>query len=113
MTVSRRRVLQGSGAAVAVLGAAPTLAFETGGLALFDSRHRASRAFAATHAEVVDLAHEDACFWQTLRHASLPNRVEGLTAWSDWVVVRGLLEERGKRVRTEVRQGALFHWTMS
>jgi hypothetical protein len=113
MTISRRRVLQGSGAAIAVLGAVPTLAFETSALALFDSRHRASCVFAAARTATLDVAHEDARFWQTLRQAPLPNRIEGLTAWSDWVVVRGLLEERGKRVRTEVRRGDLFHWTMS
>lgn len=113
MTVTRRRVLQGSGATIAVMGAAPSLAFGRADLALFDSRHRASRAFAGQHWATLDVAQEDARLWQTLRQGALPDRIEGLTAWSDWVVVRGLLEERGKRVRTETRRGALFHWTMS
>ncbi len=113
MTFTRRRVLQGSGAAIAAFGTAPVIAFGDTDLALFDSRHRASCSFADRHKATLDVAQEDTRLWQTLRQAPLPNRIEGLTAWSDWVVVRGLLEERGKRVRTEVRRGDLFHWTMS
>ncbi len=39
--------------------------------------------------------------------------VGGLTGWSDWVIVRGLLQEKGKRVKSQRQAGALFHWSMA
>lgn len=112
MSISRRRMLQSSGAVMAA-ASAPAFAFQTKTLTIFDSRHPPSRALAYGSNAKLDVAHEDSAFWHNIRSGPLPERIEGLTAWSDWVVVRGLLEERGKRVRTETPRGALFHWTMS
>jgi hypothetical protein len=46
-------------------------------------------------------------------------RIVGLTGWGDWVVVRGFLEERGFRLRSEAQVAAplsgkthLFRWEM-
>jgi hypothetical protein len=115
MTLSRRALLKGSGAAAAVVATAPALAMREvdSTLMVIDSRMPQSRALARLSAHTIDIAFEDAQFWQMFRSGPLPDRVVGLTAWSDWVVVRGFLEERGKRVRAETQRGALFHWTMS
>jgi len=40
-------------------------------------------------------------------------RVVGLTSWSDLVLARGLLEEKGLRLRAQARCGRLFYWEMS
>jgi hypothetical protein len=61
----------------------------------------------------IDVAQEHANFWRTLRKATPRGRVVGLTAWSDLVLVRGLLEEKGLRLRAEARCGRLFYWEMS
>lgn len=115
MTLSRRALLKRSGAVAAVVATVPAVAMAERGstLLVIDSRIPQSRALARLSAQTIDVAFEDAQFWQMFRSGPLPDRVVGLTAWSDWVVVRGFLEERGKRVRAEVRRGALFHWTMS
>jgi hypothetical protein len=39
--------------------------------------------------------------------------VSGLTSWSDFVQVRGVLQEKGKRLRLESRRGKLFYWEMA
>jgi hypothetical protein len=39
--------------------------------------------------------------------------VSGLTSWSDFVQVRGVLQEKGKRLRLESRRGELFYWEMA
>ena len=62
---------------------------------------------------MLDVATQDACHWDTIRRGQLPDTINGATGWSDWVVVRGLLEERGRRVTAETRRGAVFHWSMS
>ncbi|MBB3861644.1 hypothetical protein GGQ88_002932 [Novosphingobium hassiacum] len=48
-----------------------------------------------------------------------PRYVTGLTRWSDWTVLRGLLEERGLRTTEETRvpgrlsgRDHLFRWSM-
>jgi hypothetical protein len=35
-----------------------------------------------------------------------------LTTWSDYVQARGLLQEKGKRLRVELRSANLFYWEM-
>ena len=89
-------------------------------LVVFDSRIPASRAFAQKYSSArVDVALEDVGFWRTLR-AELPKgAVFGMTGWSDWVMVRGLLEEKGLRLVSEVAAPAprsgkahLFAWEM-
>jgi hypothetical protein len=47
-----------------------------------------------------------------LRRVAPAGRVAGLTTWSDFVQVRGLLQEKGKRLRHESRSGNLFYWEM-
>jgi hypothetical protein len=114
MSFTRRSAIK-SGAAVLALTAAGGKAMSAPrpALVVFDRRIPASRAFAQRQSGPrVDVAVEDASFWRTLRTVSPEGHVIGLTGWSDWVVVRGLLEEKGKRLSSETASGKLFHWAM-
>ncbi|MEY2942088.1 MAG: hypothetical protein RLY97_102 [Pseudomonadota bacterium] len=115
MTLSRRMMLKSTAIVTASLAASAKVAAAqmTPTLVVFDSRIPASMAFAQTHsAPRMDVAHADAHFWRDLRGAAPHGPIIGLIGWSDWVVVRGLLEEKGKRLTGENRAGQLFHWTM-
>jgi hypothetical protein len=114
MRIDRRSLLK-SGAVAGGIVAAPVAAraFKPQALTIFDSRALPSRAFAhGQRGAKIDVAQEDAQLWRSLRTAS-KGRIEGLTSWSDWVLVRGLLEERGLRVKAEAKAGTLFRWTMA
>lgn len=122
MRTDRRGVLQG-GALVGAVAAVPVaahaasaVATEAAGMVVYDSRLAESASFAGGRG--IDLA------VMSLReaHAALAGstRVEGLTRWSDWTVLRGLLEERGLRRTAETRLGAplsghdgLLRWSMA
>jgi hypothetical protein len=104
-----------SGALAGGIVAAPVAAraFDRPTLTIFDSRALPSHAFGhGQRGPKIDVAQEDAMLWRSLRMAS-KGRVEGLTSWSDWVLVRGLLEEKGLRVKHEAKAGKLFRWTMT
>ena len=124
MTMTRRTALKAS----AFAGAAAALPLAAGqaqgraALVVHDSRLPASRAFLAAHSQGrrLDIAGEDGRFWATVRFG-LPHLglVEGLTRWSDWVQLRGALEERGLRLVSEARlsgqaggSASLYRWTM-
>jgi hypothetical protein len=120
MSVSRRSVLKGA----ATISAASTLpAFARPAppaLIVFDSRIPESCAFAKGATLRLDIVGLDASRWVALRR-ELPEtlQISGLTGWSDWVVARGLLEERGFRLRSETwtpapmsRKAHLFRWEM-
>jgi hypothetical protein len=114
MSFTRRSAIK-SGAAVLALAAAASKAAAAAppALIVFDSRIPASCAFAQRHiGPRIDVAKEDASFWRQLRADTPTGSVVGMTGWSDWVVVRGLLEEKGKRLKSETASGKLFHWTM-
>jgi anaerobic selenocysteine-containing dehydrogenase len=114
MRLSRRSFIKAGAAATAA--ATPVLAFATPGpvLVIFDGRNTESRAFArAFAAPAIDIAQEDANFWRQFRAVAPEGHVVGLTGWSDWVLARGFLEEKGKRLREEVPTGQLFRWTMA
>jgi hypothetical protein len=82
-------------------------------LRIFDSRSAESRAWLGSDARAtVDVAHEQAQRWSTLRSIRPRGCVEGFTTWSDLVQARGVLEQQGKRLRAESRSGRLFHWVM-
>jgi hypothetical protein len=108
--VTRRTLLKGAliGAAASRIGRAAT--DDSPGsrisLRIFDSRSAESRAWIGCDAEAaVDVAQEQARRWSR-------GCVEGFTAWSDLVQARGVLEQKGKRLRAESRSGRLFHWVM-
>jgi hypothetical protein len=94
MRTDRRGVLKG-GALAGAVAAVPVAvrAAEAVAVVVYDSRLAESASFAGGRG--IDLAR------RSLReaHAMLAGaaRVEGLTRWSDWTVLRGLLEEQGLR----------------
>lgn len=114
MKLSRRSLIKvGAVASLAASGTARAMAGAAPALVIYDSRLPESRAFAALiPAPRIDVAQEDARFWASLRAAAPKGRIAGLTRWSDLVVVRGYLEEQGRRLRHETRQGMLFRWDM-
>lgn len=82
-------------------------------LRIFDGRCGASRAWAESGADAaIDVALENANRWLNLRSITPQGRVAGLTAWSDFVQARGVLERKGKRLQAESRSGRLFYWEM-
>lgn len=125
MSVSRRSVLKGASA----LGAATALPLaataKPPAFAIYDSRLPEARLFARAQRRkgirIFDIAPGDSAL-RALARADLAaaGPVIGLTGWSDWVTVRGLLEERGLRMQTEARVDArlskfahLFRWEMA
>jgi hypothetical protein len=121
MKVSRRTLLIGT-AAVGAVGTLPGLAAaNAGSLVVFDSRIPESCAFARGRHTRLDIAGLETSRWAELRAGlGATKRVTGLTGWSDWIVARGLLEERGFRLRLEQRveapvsgKGHLFRWEMA
>ena len=116
MSVSRRTVLQGAllSAAAVSPGLTCVLAAPPAALVVYDSRLPQSLFLRNRNsAAVLDVAVEHASCWRNLRALTPAGRIIGLTSWSDLVLVRGFLEEKRKRLRTEVRCGDLFYWEMS
>lgn len=121
MRLTRRTMLKGS-ALIGSAAASPAIAsaaVRTAPLVVFDSRIPESSAFAAgTLAQpCVDIASGLVSARNSLGKAQI---VTGLTRWSDWTVMRGLLEAQGLRLKEEVRQASplsgrthLFRWTMA
>jgi hypothetical protein len=121
MTVSRRTLIKGS-AALGAIAALPVAAQKPAkSLVIFDSRIPESLAFAQNAAAKIDVAALDASLWAALRgDLEGASAVSGLTGWTDWIVARGFLEERGLRLTSESRVGAplsgkahLFKWKMA
>ncbi len=119
MRVSRRAMLRGGALAGSAL-AVPALAVEAQRLPVivFDSKIAESVAFVATQngSRSIDLG--DGGVMGGIPQGN-PRYVTGLTRWSDWIVLRGLLEERGLRTTEEIRVSGrlsgrdhLFRWTM-
>ncbi|MBF9152945.1 twin-arginine translocation signal domain-containing protein [Novosphingobium jiangmenense] len=120
MRVSRRSMLKG-GALAGAVAATPAVAamVKPSALVVFDSRIPESAAFAAAHrgAAMIDLAHGTA---EGVRAINSPRAVTGVTRWSDWTALRGVLEAQGLRLSEETRAAAplsgrthLFRWTMT
>ncbi len=118
MLTTRRGVLKGGAlaGAVAAVPVAAQAATEMAAVIVYDSRLAESASFAGGRG--IDLAAV------SLRdaHAALAGamRVEGLTRWSDWTALRGLLEEQGLRRTAETRASAplsghdgLLRWSMA
>jgi hypothetical protein len=123
MIVDRRKTIAGLIGAT-TLAAAPSRAIGVPPptILFVDSRRRACRSFISAHpgARVIDIAVSHAVPWAEVR-AFEPDgaQVRGLTRWSDWVLIRGALQDKGLRVRAETQadpkstgDGALFLWEM-
>ena len=117
MTLTRRKLLESALLAAAAAGAGRTLACAAFSpvpdVRVYDSEVPLSRAWLCDHADRgVDVALERASRWTRLRSLAPSGRVAGLTTWSDYVQARGLLQEKGKRLRVELRSANLFYWEM-
>jgi hypothetical protein len=119
MTLTRRELLKS--ALIAATAAATATATGTGramaspplDLCVYDSRLPRSRAWLGGRSErLIDVAEEHASRWIRLRSVAPTGRVAGLTTWSDYVQARGVLLEKGGRLRVESRSGDLFYWEM-
>jgi hypothetical protein len=122
MIVSRRSMLKAGAAASAAITLPAFAASNVSTLILFDSRIPESRDFARTASgAMIDLADIETTQWTALRaNFSGKRRVVGLTGWTDWVIARGFLEERGLRLTSETSVPApvsgkahLFRWEMA
>ncbi len=117
MSVSRRSMLKlGLVAAAAAVPATRGVAQKRPVLVVFDSRLPDSVAFAkAQGVRSIDLAYEHGTLWRSLRGALPQGRVVGMTRWSDLVVVRGALEEKGRRLQSQHQASphAPFVWEMA
>jgi|HubBroStandDraft_1064217.scaffolds.fasta_scaffold85587_2 hypothetical protein len=84
------------------------------GLRVFDSGLPSSRAWLSLRTgPAIDVDYQRRSRWAYLRSFEPGGVVSGLTSWSDFVQVRGLLQEKGKRLRLESRRGDLFYWEMA
>ena len=120
MRVSRRSMLKGSAIAGAV-AATPAIAAmaRPAPVVVFDSRIPESVAFAASQPARTqfDLAQGTAHAARAIKDLQA---VTGLTRWSDWTALRGVMEAQGLRLSEETRAAAplsgrthLFRWTMT
>lgn len=108
MNVNRRTVIA-AGASVAIPAMSADkaeAAISKGAIFIFDSRLAASRQFAeGAHrlsARALDICKEDENLWRKVRAAAVSgNAIVGLTSWSQYILVRGYMEEAGKRIRYE------------
>jgi hypothetical protein len=118
MSITRRSVLQGVLIAAAAAGTGKTfagtaIAGTPVSFVVYDGRLPQSRAWSNRYSSpAIDVAHEHAHFWRNLRGGLPAGPVVGLTRWSDFVLVRTLLQEKGLRLRTQARRGDLFQWEM-
>jgi len=114
MNITRRSLLKCALVAATAVPGTSRLRPEPGVLLVYDSRLPQSLALQQSHVgRAIDLAHEHANRWENLRRLRPDGRVVGLTSWSDLVQVRGLLEQRGSRLRAQARRGRLFYWEMA
>jgi len=113
MKLTRRHFVK-SGAVVTLVagsGVSALAAQRRPALVIYDSRLPRSLTYARTlPGPRLDIAHEDARLWRSLRDALPTGPVVGLTRWSDLVLVRGFAGDQRKRLRSHARDGGLFAW---
>jgi hypothetical protein len=114
--LTRRSVLTGVLATTGVLclEASRTPLREPPALVLIDARSASSQAFKhAFTCDWIDVSQEERIGWRRLRGWGGAGRVAGLTRWSEYLQARAVLEERGLRVRQEIRHDDLIRWEMA
>ncbi len=116
----RRRELLGGAALLGAASAIGVARFASGrrpDVIVYDGAHAASAAYgrAARAPYRIDLDKEAAVHWRGLRRLRRGTAVQGLTGWDIYVAARGLLEEQGLRIVSEVvrRQTGLIAWSMA
>ena len=116
MILTRRAFLASAVSATAISvgpGAAAGTPCAPIALRVFDSRSPLSQTWLGSNTgNAIDVAEEQANRWSKVRNSAPAGRVAGFTTWSDYIQVRGALEQKGKRLRLEARSGGLFYWEM-
>lgn len=80
-------------------------------VAIHDSRWSASTGLSASR--VIDLVDERRTCWGTIRNGmGMARRIEGITTWSDYVMIAHELERRGFRRTAETPVGRLWRFTL-
>lgn len=119
--LSRRQWLNQIGLAAMAIGAGQRVAAAEGrelnvDVAVFDAAIPESHDLATKARVRIETGLLRSTRWRALREAGLGPGccVAGLTTWSDWTVVRGMLSGSGLRVRSEIRRAdGLFQWVMA
>lgn len=124
MSLTRRSLLK-TGAALSAAATLPATARAVTGkapdLLVYDSRLPESVAAmqGKSASLTLDLAQMEAANWAPLRTLPAIRSAQGLTGWTDWVLLRGTLEDRGLRFQSETSVPApvsgkahLFRWEM-
>lgn len=123
LTMKRRDMLAGSAAASGLLSIgvaknADGAAFDETSLTVFTDDFPQARDLArkTMQSTLVPLK-GDLIYLFNARIARYRGAIQGYTSWSDYVLLRGLAEERGLRLRAEAQlSGAgrtLFRWVMA
>lgn len=106
-TMSRRSILVGTAAFVLARNGVAGMIDSHARDLVFDSRLPAMGQRVG-----IDVANGEFELWKALRSTSAQSIV-GDTQWSDFLVVRGVLEERGMRVRRQSVTGSRVRWEMT
>lgn len=113
--LTRRTMLQGLliAAGAAGAGASAWVGQDSMARAVFDSRIPDSLRWRDRLAlPSIDIARQHANLWKELRAFAAGGTVAGLTRWSDHVLARSLLQEKGLRLRFQAHRGSLYYWEM-
>ena len=111
MKLPRRTLIKAGLAASGMVGFAPLArALPGADYAIHDSR----LTLPPVHAfATIDLVDERRASWATIRSGlGQARRVDGITAWSDYVMIAHELERRGFRRAVEVREGRVWRFTL-
>jgi hypothetical protein len=110
--LDRRAVIKAGVFSTSALGLAPLPpAMATTDLAIHDSRLSSRPAPLA--ATTIDLIDERRARWATIRGGlGTARQIEGITAWSDYVMIAHELQRRGFRCVAETPMGRLWRWRM-
>ncbi len=109
--MSRRALIKAGAVSTGMLGLGPLArAMPLADVAIHDSRFGGAPGLAT---QTIDLVEERRQRWATIR-SGLGNtrRIDGVCAWSDYVMIAHELERRGFRRTAEVPQGRLWRWTL-
>ncbi len=113
----RRDVLKAATLLAAPLAGPALGAPATPAVAIYDSRHAASRLWAESRTVAtvrLDARNDVLRIWRELERSGTQPNVAGVTTWADFQVICGCATEAGLRVRHDlVRQGevTLVSWT--
>jgi hypothetical protein len=63
--------------------------------------------------QALNVKDERASEWRCLRASKSVDHAAGITRWSDFLIVRSYLEERGMRLQELQARGPMFYWMLT